>query len=132
MYSLYLSSKIHFNLHIGGSAYLNEFPVVIEEESRRLDMAESEENSDVLAAPGNTKHPIPKEHRSLDYLLSQIPRRAQKGFLSNCDLILQCVDANPEFIALGTNVGVVYLFDRKKELVERLKTHVRLFLKMVS
>eukprot|EP00105_Crassostrea_gigas_P024495 XP_011444749.1 PREDICTED: tectonin beta-propeller repeat-containing protein 2 isoform X2 [Crassostrea gigas] len=68
-------------------------------------------------------HPIPKEHRSLDYLLSQIPRRAQKGLLTTCDLILKCVDANADYIALGTNVGVIYLFDRKKELIEKLKTH---------
>lgn len=71
-------------------------------------------------------HPIPKEHRSLDYLLSQIPRRAQKGLLTTCDLILKCVDANADYIALGTNVGVIYLFDRKKELIEKLKTHVSL------
>lgn len=71
-------------------------------------------------------HPIPKEQRSLDYLLSQIPRRAQKGLLTTCDLILKCVDANADYIALGTNVGVIYLFDRKKELIEKLKTHVSL------
>ncbi|XP_061173817.1 tectonin beta-propeller repeat-containing protein 2-like isoform X2 [Saccostrea echinata] len=85
-------------------------------------MAESAQTED-SATEECSKHSIPKEHRSLDYLLSQIPRRAQKGFLSNCDLILKCVDVNPDYIALGTNVGVVYLFDRKKELIERLKTH---------
>ncbi|XP_078316066.1 tectonin beta-propeller repeat-containing protein 2-like isoform X2 [Crassostrea virginica] len=86
-------------------------------------MAEGTQSGEPSASQDPPSHPIPKEHRSLDYLLSQIPRRAQKGLLTTCDLVLRCVDASPDYIALGTNVGVIYLFDRKKELIDRLKTH---------
>jgi hypothetical protein len=68
---------------------------------------------------------IPKEHAPLDYLLSQIPKKAQKGMLIQCDLHLNCIDANDHFIALGSNVGVVFLYNRKDKELERLRTHVR-------
>ena len=66
---------------------------------------------------------IPKEHAPLDYLLSQIPKKAQKGMLIQCDLHLNCIDANDHFIALGSNVGVVFLYNRKDKELERLRTH---------
>jgi hypothetical protein len=34
-------------------------------------------------------------------------------------------DANDHFIALGSNVGVVFLYNRKDKELERLRTHVR-------
>lgn len=67
---------------------------------------------------------IPKEHGHLDYLLSQIPKKAQKGMLMQCDLNLLSLDANENFIALGSNVGVIFLYNRKSKELERLRTHV--------
>lgn len=70
---------------------------------------------------------IPKEHAFLDYLLSQIPKKAQKGMLIQCDLHIISLDANEFFIALGSNVGVVFLYNRKTKEIERLRTHVGLY-----
>jgi hypothetical protein len=56
-------------------------------------------------------------------LLSRIPLKAQKG-LATLDLKLTCVAAAAEFLAIGTNVGLVYWYNRKLDLLERLKTEV--------
>ncbi|XP_021379917.1 tectonin beta-propeller repeat-containing protein 2-like isoform X1 [Mizuhopecten yessoensis] len=67
--------------------------------------------------------PFLREHEPLVELLSQIPRKAQKGMLIQCDLVLTCIDANEDFIALGSNVGLVFVFDQKKRTVEhKLRT----------
>ncbi|XP_060077875.1 tectonin beta-propeller repeat-containing protein 2-like [Ylistrum balloti] len=64
-----------------------------------------------------------REHEPLEELLSQIPRKAQKGMLTQCDLVLSCIDANEDYIALGCNVGLVFVFDQKKRTVEyKLRT----------
>ncbi|ESO90159.1 hypothetical protein LOTGIDRAFT_233953 [Lottia gigantea] len=39
-----------------------------------------------------------------------------------CDLILTCVDVTDDYIALGTNIGLVFLYNRIKQTMERLKT----------
>jgi hypothetical protein len=56
-------------------------------------------------------------------LLSRIPLKAQKGLVT-LDLKLTCVAAAAEFLAIGTNVGLVYWYNRKLDLLERLKTQV--------
>ncbi|CAL1547450.1 unnamed protein product [Lymnaea stagnalis] len=63
-----------------------------------------------------------KEFERLDSLLSHIPRKAQHGLLMSCDLILTCIDANTSFIALGTNVGLTFLYNRKDHSIQRLKS----------
>ncbi|XP_041353427.1 tectonin beta-propeller repeat-containing protein 2-like [Gigantopelta aegis] len=65
---------------------------------------------------------IPREHDSLWSLLSQIPKKAQRGLLMQCDLILTCIHADENFIALGTNIGIVFLYHRKQQTLERLKS----------
>lgn len=61
-----------------------------------------------------------KEFAPLTHLLSQIPQHAQRG-LSKIDVKLTCLDVIAEYIAIGSNVGVVFLFDRTKNTVTRLK-----------
>ncbi|CAC5385613.1 TECPR2 [Mytilus coruscus] len=78
---------------------------------------------DIKTEDENPEIRIPKEHTSLDYLLSQIPKKAQKGMLIQCDLHIISLDANEFFIALGSNVGVVFLYNRKNKEIERLRTH---------
>lgn len=70
---------------------------------------------------------ILREHAPLLNLLSLIPRKAQKGLMLMCDLLLTCIDVSPEHIALGTNIGLVFLYNRKKYQLERLKCHVSAF-----
>ncbi|BFZ11505.1 hypothetical protein BsWGS_14546 [Bradybaena similaris] len=62
-----------------------------------------------------------KEFEKLDLLLSQIPKKAQHGLLMSCDLVLTCIDANSVYIALGTNVGVVFMYSRRDFSMQRLK-----------
>lgn len=61
-----------------------------------------------------------KEFAPLTHLLSQIPQHAQRG-LSRVDVKLTCLDVIAEYIAIGSNVGVVFLYDRTKNTVTRLK-----------
>jgi hypothetical protein len=44
-----------------------------------------------------------------------------------CDLILTCIDANEFFIALGTNIGLVFVFNRKDHSMQKLKSEVLTF-----
>ena len=67
---------------------------------------------------------IPRQHARLDSLLSQIPRKAQHGLLMQCDLILTCIDANAFFIALGTDVGLTFLYSRQDASMQRLRSEV--------
>lgn len=65
---------------------------------------------------------IPQEHARLDVLLTQIPKKAQHGLLMQCDLILTCIDADENYIALGTNIGLTFLYNRKDQSMQRLKS----------
>jgi len=61
-------------------------------------------------------------------LLSKIPEKAQKGF-TTLDLALTCLSALPDYLAVGTNVGLIYWYDRKRDNLERLKVEVRVWLR---
>lgn len=64
-----------------------------------------------------------KEWSILDDLLNQIPTRIQKG-LFWCDLDFTCIDVVPEFIAIGTNVGIVFWYNRKNKNLQKLRCEV--------
>ena len=88
-------------------------------------MAEDKESSTMSSQVSDeeTVEP-PREFDDLGDLIAQIPRKAQKGLLTQIDLKLLCIDANQEYIALGSNVGIVFLYNRKKRFLERLRTKV--------
>ncbi|KAK8782374.1 hypothetical protein V5799_016285 [Amblyomma americanum] len=76
-----------------------------------------------LAKVPESERSIPvflKEFAPLTHLLSQIPQHAQRG-LSKVDVKLTCLDVIAEYIAIGSSVGVVFLYDRTKNTVTRLK-----------
>ncbi|KAJ8308928.1 hypothetical protein KUTeg_013802 [Tegillarca granosa] len=79
-----------------------------------------EDKKSVSDSDGKMKPP--KEHGSMGYVLSQIPKKAQKGLLVQCELIMTCLDANQEYIVIGTNIGILFLYDRKRTVMERLRT----------
>ena len=60
-----------------------------------------------------------REHSPLYGLLSKIPARIHRGVMGY-DLSLTAVTAHPRFIALGTNAGLVYWYDRKEDVLHRL------------
>ncbi|KAL0273453.1 UNVERIFIED_CONTAM: hypothetical protein PYX00_006111 [Menopon gallinae] len=53
-------------------------------------------------------------------LLQQIPLKVQKGIFSR-NLNLTCVDAVSEYIALGTNCGLIYWYCRVTDELQRLR-----------
>ncbi|XP_030036044.2 WD repeat-containing protein CG11141 [Manduca sexta] len=61
-----------------------------------------------------------REWTPCSHILNLIPPRIQTGIFSS-ELCLTCVDAVTEYIALGTNVGLVYWYDRKKGTIQKLK-----------
>ncbi|XP_053687836.1 WD repeat-containing protein CG11141 [Sabethes cyaneus] len=53
-------------------------------------------------------------------LVGKIPTRVQRSLLFQ-DVLITCLDLVDEFIALGTNVGIVYWYNRKTTAIERLQ-----------
>lgn len=64
-----------------------------------------------------------KEWSILDNLLDQIPTRIQKGIFWS-DLDFTCIDVVPEFIAVGTNAGIVFWYNRKSRNISKLRCEV--------
>ncbi|ODM97592.1 Tectonin beta-propeller repeat-containing protein 2 [Orchesella cincta] len=64
-----------------------------------------------------------KEWSTLINLLARIPVKAQKG-LSSMDLKLTCISTisgSEEILVIGTNVGIVYWYNRKTDVLDRLR-----------
>lgn len=66
---------------------------------------------------------ILQEYPLQSNFLELIPVRAQKG-LSTFDLEFTCLDADGTYIAIGSNVGVVYLVNRQTDSLHKLKDNV--------
>lgn len=64
-----------------------------------------------------------QEWSMLTDLLNKLPTKIQKGFFYQ-DLNLTCIDAVPEFIALGTDAGIVFWYNRKNGNLQRLRCEV--------
>lgn len=79
-----------------------------------------------MEVSGGAEEGFVREWAPCSHILNLIPPRIQTGIFSN-ELCLTCVDAVSEYIALGTNVGLVYWYDRKKGNIQRLRCEVRLY-----
>lgn len=64
-----------------------------------------------------------REWAPLATLLQQIPAKIQNGLFTH-NISFTCIDAVPEFIAIGTNHGLVYWFNREKQDLQRLRCEV--------
>lgn len=53
----------------------------------------------------------------------KIPLKIQKGFFFQ-ELNVTCVDALPDFVALGTDAGIIYWYNRQNGDVQKLRTEV--------
>lgn len=60
-----------------------------------------------------------REHSPYIQLLSKIPSRVHRGMVGY-DLNLTCIAVHPKFLALGTNAGLVYWYDRGQDVLQRL------------
>ncbi|CAL8111418.1 unnamed protein product [Orchesella dallaii] len=75
---------------------------------------------DALALPKTVSL---KEWSTLINLLARIPVKAQRG-LSTLDLKLTCISTmsgSEEILVIGTNVGIVYWYNRKTDVLDRLR-----------
>ncbi|XP_015432211.1 PREDICTED: uncharacterized protein LOC107188428 [Dufourea novaeangliae] len=61
-----------------------------------------------------------REWAPLAILLQQIPAKIQNGLFTH-NINFTCIDAVPEFLAIGTNYGLVYWFNREKQDLQRLR-----------
>lgn len=61
-----------------------------------------------------------REWAPLAVLLQQIPAKMQNGIFTQ-DISFTCIDALTEFIAIGTNHGLVYWYNREKQDLQRLR-----------
>ncbi|XP_074028022.1 WD repeat-containing protein CG11141 isoform X2 [Leptinotarsa decemlineata] len=73
-----------------------------------------------MAISQNEPVPILREWAPLTELLNKLPLKIQNGIFFQ-EVKLSCVDILPEYIALGTNVGIVYWYDRRKKDLQRLR-----------
>ncbi|CAL1292236.1 unnamed protein product [Larinioides sclopetarius] len=81
----------------------------------------SEETS---AASSDGNYPVLLEYPLLSHLTQLIPAKAQKT-LTTYDIEFTCIDADGHFIAIGSNVGITYLYDRRKNQLTRLRNENR-------
>lgn len=65
-----------------------------------------------------------REYSSVSYCLNKIPLKVRRG-LSIVEVQFKCFDVVEEFIAIGTNIGVIYWCNRKTNEIERLRPEVR-------
>lgn len=76
-----------------------------------------------MEVTGGAEEGFIREWTPCSHILNLIPPRIQTGIFSS-ELCLTCVDVVSEYIALGTNVGLVYWYDRKKGNIQRLRCEV--------
>lgn len=64
-----------------------------------------------------------REWAPLSDLFNKLPTKIQIGLFPQ-DVNMTCVDVLPDFIVIGTNLGIVYWYDRKKKDLQRLRCEV--------
>lgn len=75
-----------------------------------------------MAAP--TPPPVLKEFCPLYYLLNAIPAKVQKGFRSVL-VYLTALDASSDYIAVGSSIGMLYLYCRRASHMNKYNLEVR-------
>lgn len=65
-----------------------------------------------------------REWQPIDDVFAKIPPKIQKGFFAQ-ELSITCVDILPEYLALGSDVGIVFWYNRQNGNVQKLRTEVR-------
>lgn len=64
-----------------------------------------------------------REWYSINDVLQKIPSKIHKGFFP-LELNLTCLDALPEFLVFGSDVGIVFWYNRKNGKIQELRTEV--------
>lgn len=66
-----------------------------------------------------------REWQPIDNVFHKIPPKIQKGFFFQ-ELHITCIDALPEYLAFGSNVGIIFWYNRHNGNVQKLRTEVSL------
>ncbi|XP_055944172.1 tectonin beta-propeller repeat-containing protein 2-like isoform X1 [Argiope bruennichi] len=79
--------------------------------------------SDPSSSSGGN-YPVLQEYPLQSHLTQLIPAKAQKT-LTTYDIEFTCIDTDGHYIAVGSNIGIVYLYDRIKNHLTRLRNENR-------
>lgn len=79
--------------------------------------------SDIKPIAGYINMLLLREWAPLSDLFNILPSKVQNGIFPQ-DVKITCIDALEDFLVLGTNVGIVYWYDRKKKTLQRLRCEV--------
>ena len=60
--------------------------------------------------------PLLQEFEPLTDLLVKVPHSIQKGVLM-CDITWTCIDVTDDWVVIGTDVGIVYVYSRPRDTV---------------
>lgn len=72
-----------------------------------------------------------REWSPLTDVFAKVPLKVQKGFFF-VDLNVTCIDALDEYLALGTDAGIVYWYNRQNGNVQKLRTEVNRLYALVN
>lgn len=67
---------------------------------------------------------ILREWAPLTDLYNKLPLKSLNGLFSH-EIKITCLDILPEFLALGSNIGIVYWYNRQNKSLEHLRCEVR-------
>ncbi|KAG8310264.1 WD40 repeats containing protein [Homalodisca vitripennis] len=88
-----------------------------------------------MAAPQSEDDGILREWAPLSGFLKEVPLTVRRGLFLET-VALTCIDVVPEYLAVGTNIGVVYWYNRETHEMQRLRpektTHKITSVKVVS
>ncbi|XP_054283631.1 uncharacterized protein LOC129000695 [Macrosteles quadrilineatus] len=79
-----------------------------------------------MAEPRCEDEGILREWAPLSRLLREVPLTVRRGLYFE-NVSLTCVDALPEYLAVGTNIGVVYWYNRENHNLQRLRPEKNTF-----
>lgn len=66
-----------------------------------------------------------REWQPINDVFEKIPPKIQKGFFFQ-ELNITCIDALPEYLVLGSDVGIIFWYNRQNGNVQKLRTEVKL------
>lgn len=64
-----------------------------------------------------------REWEPINDVFRKIPPKIQRGFFFQ-ELNVTCIDALPEFLGLGSDVGIIFWYNRLNGNVQKLRTEV--------
>lgn len=82
-----------------------------------------------MSTPMSEDSGVLREWAPLATLLQRLPAKIQNGLFSQ-NINFTCIDVLSEFIAIGTNHGLVYWFNRENGEIQKLRCEVRFYLHM--